>query len=159
MLDTKRVNTHIIAAFHGCGKSTFSKMNQENYNGVLYLKSDDFNGEFYPQNYIEAVEANLGKFEIILVDSHEEIRIGLWNRNISHSLVYPERWRKDEWITRFKERGDSEDFILYMNDNWDKMIDSLEKDWNRHKIQLHWKWRFYLCPDVVRYIREYLTAS
>lgn len=35
---------------------------------------------------------------------------------------------KDEWIRRFKERGNDGGFIKFISDNWDSFINEIEKE-------------------------------
>ena len=44
---------------------------------------------------------------------------------------------KEEWINRFRKRGNDEKFISFISDNWDKFIDDIEKDDYPTKHVLH----------------------
>jgi len=43
-------------------------------------------------------------------------------------MVYPDKSMKDEWIRRFRERGNDEGFIKFISDNWDSFIDKIESE-------------------------------
>ena len=79
------MRTRIISAFPGTGKTYYHKMNPET---TLDSDSSNFswleapagglvrNPEF-PNNYIQHIKENIGKYEIIFVSSHEEVRKAL----------------------------------------------------------------------------------
>ncbi len=65
---------------------------------------------------------------MIFVSSHEVVRKALAKNNIKTLIVYPNKNLKDEWIRRFKERGNNEGFINFISSNWDKFIDDIENE-------------------------------
>ena len=46
----------------------------------------------------------------------------VWNECIFFYLVYPDDRRKDEFIERYKNRGNDENFIKLVSDNWDNWM-------------------------------------
>lgn len=133
------MDTFVISAFPACGKShCFNNLNGK---GLKILDSDsskfswvkDINGENttkrnpnFPQNYIQHIKENIGKVDIIFVSSHEIVRKALLENNITTILVYPYKKCKNEWIERFKQRGNDEKFIKFISDNWDNFIDDMD---------------------------------
>jgi hypothetical protein len=131
--------TFVISAFPGCGKSYCFN----NYNGrdikILDSDSSEFswvkdsegnntkerNPEF-PNNYIKHIKENIGKVDIIFVSSHEVVRNALLENDIRFLLVYPYKHCKEEWVERFKARGNDEKFIKFISDNWDNFIDDMD---------------------------------
>lgn len=123
------MRTKIISAFPGTGKtyyhnkykdttldsdsSNFSWVKDENGNNTK-----ERNPEF-PQNYINHIKENIGKYEYIFVSSHKEVRDALLDNCLFFYLVYPEENRKDEFIQRYKKRGNDENFINLIIKNWD----------------------------------------
>ena len=126
----KEKNTKIISGFPGIGKSCYCNNTDLN---VLDSDSSNFsqikegvrNPEF-PQNYINHIKEHIGKVDIILVSSHLSVREALAQNNITFTLVYPSRELKDQYISRFKERGSSPQFIKLLSKNWEIFIEELE---------------------------------
>ena len=74
---------------------------------------------------------------IIFVSSHDVVREALKQNNIPYDIFYPRKDQKEEWINRFRKRGNDEKFISFISDNWDKFIDDIEKDDYPTKHVLH----------------------
>ena len=140
--------TMILSAFPACGKST-SYRNQESVS-VLDSDSSEFswvkdeNGKNtkernpnFPQNYISHIKSQIGIVDIIMVSSHEAVRKALHDNNLKFSLVYPKIEFKNEWIRRFEERGNDENFIKFISDNWEKFIEELENEKCEIKFRLN----------------------
>ena len=113
----------VIAAFPGTGKSYCVKNEAEKFDGVLDSDSSNFswkkdaNGNNtternpdFPNNYIEHIKENIGKVDVIFVSSHKEVREALEKENIKYTLVYPNVFQKEDYIKRYKNRGNSESF-------------------------------------------------
>jgi hypothetical protein len=60
-----------------------------------------------------------------LVSSHDVVRKALKDAGLKFILVYPDKDMKEEFIRRYKERGDSENFINFIESNWVKFIDEM----------------------------------
>lgn len=133
------MTTFVISAFPGCGKTyCFKNLNSKGLS-ILDSDSSDFswvkdnngnntkerNPEF-PSNYIKHIKDNIGKVDIIFVSSHEVVRNALLENNLRFILVYPYKHCKDEWIKRFKSRGNNEAFINFISNNWDNFIDDMD---------------------------------
>jgi hypothetical protein len=43
---------------------------------------------------------------------------------------------KDEWVKRFKNRGNDNQFISFISDNWDGFIEEIEEEVFPNKIRL-----------------------
>lgn len=132
------MQTFVISAFPGCGKTYCFNNYQDKYS-MLDSDSSDFswikdeNGNNtkernpdFPNNYIEHIKENIGKVDIIFVSSHEVVREALKENNIKTVIVYPKKELKEEWIRRFKARGNNEGFIKFISDNWDNFIEDIE---------------------------------
>ena len=102
--------------------SQFSWIKDENGNNT---KERDPN---FPTNYIKHIKDNIGKVDVIFVSSHDIVRKALNENNINFFMVYPDKSMKEEWIRRFRERGNDEGFIKFISDNWDDFIDEIEKE-------------------------------
>lgn len=141
------MRTAIVSAFPGCGKSfIFNKYNGEKYNNdkkwkILDSDSSDYswikdengnntkerNPEF-PNNYINHIKENIGKVDIIFVSSHEIVRQALKDNKIRFFLVFPENNLKDDFIQRYKNRGNDETFINFISNNWNNFINEMENE-------------------------------
>jgi len=133
--------TIIVSAFPACGKSYMFN----NYNGKPFAMLDSDSSQFswikdenvnntkernpdFPDNYIKHIKDNIGKVDVIFISSHDIVRKALNDNEINFFMVYPDKLMKDEWIRRFKERGNNEGFIKFIGDNWDDFIDKIRSD-------------------------------
>ena len=127
------MRTKIISAFPGCGKSYFFKQNP-----LICLDSDSSNfswtyspsdlkerNPLFPQNYIDHIKENIGKYEYIFISSHEEVREALLNECIFFYLVYPSYEMKDLFIKRYIERGSDEAFVNLLDRNWHDWLNAI----------------------------------
>lgn len=73
---------------------------------------------------------------IILVSSHEDVRQMLRDQGIDYILAYPQRELKEEYIRRYKARGNTEGFVNMMEEKWNDFIDSCDADPTDTKIVL-----------------------
>ena len=158
--------TTIISAFPGCGKSYYYNKSKFYYcdswnRKVLDSDSSNFswlkdsegnntkqrNPEF-PQNYIDHIKENIGKADIIFVSSHKVVREALESNGIQYTLVYPEIGAKEEWLKRFKNRGDNEGFIKFISDNWDNFIKEMKQENFPNHKELE-EWQYLSSPGVI----------
>lgn len=132
--------TFVISAFPACGKSYCFNHYQDRFSMLdsdssefSWIKDENGNNTTernpnFPQNYIQHIKENIGKVDIIFVSSHGVVRKALFDNDIGAIIVYPNKNLKDEWIRRFKERGNDEGFIKFISDNWDNFIDDIENE-------------------------------
>ena len=117
----------LCAAFPGTGKSYYC------YNGnwSQYVPdgwccdsdSSQFDKSNFPQNYIEHIKQRIAdKYARIFISSHKEVRDALVENGLKFTLIYPDKSLKQEYIDRYKERGNSEQFITLLENNWDNWI-------------------------------------
>lgn len=108
--------------------------------GIPVFDSDSskFDKEFFPGNYVKHIKSVLEQFDdvIILVSSHKDVREMLRSQGIDYVLAYPQRELKEEYIRRYKARGNAEGFIGMMENSWNDFIDSCEEDPTDTKIVL-----------------------
>lgn len=125
--------TKIISGFPGVGKSTLFK-----YKGEV-LVSDSDSSKFswlkpgvrhpdFPANYIEHIKSNIGKLDFIFVSSHDVVREALNNEGIEYTIVYPSKDIKDEYIQRYIDRGNNENFVKLLQENYETFIEGIEKE-------------------------------
>jgi hypothetical protein len=128
------INTMVISAFPGCGKSHYFRNNSDKI--VLDSDSSTFDKSDFPRNYIQHIKENIGKVDIIMVSSHKEVRDELVKNGIEFTLVYPESNIKEDYIQRYIDRGSPESFIKLLNNNWENWISELEEQTGCDKIKL-----------------------
>lgn len=136
-----KYKTKIISAFPGTGKSiyhskypditldsdssNFSWIEQripidgDGNEGYAYHIEKIRNPEF-PQNYINHIKENIGKYKYIFVSSHKEVRDVLFDNCLFFYLIWPPSHRKEEFIQRYKDRGNSENFIELISSKWEE---------------------------------------
>ncbi len=151
------MSAKIISAFPACGKTTFFNKCKE-AEELCYMvdkfkvldsdsslfswiydengnKTDVRNPEF-PSNYINHIKENIETADIIFVSTHKAVRDALREGDIKYYLVYPDIDLKEEWINRFTNRGNTEEFIKLQTENWEKFIGELEEETFPNKIIL-----------------------
>lgn len=133
--------TIIVSAFPACGKSYMFN----NYNDKPFTMLDSDSSEFswvkdnngnntkernpeFPNNYIKHIKNNIGKVDVIFVSSHDIVRKALNKNKINFFMIYPDKSMKEEWIRRFKERGNDENFINFISNNWEYFIDEIQDE-------------------------------
>lgn len=128
--------TKIYSAFPGCGKSyAYNKLKLFSDSIVLDSDSSTFDKKYFPDNYINHIKENINKVSIIFVSSHDVVRNSLVDNEIDFTLVYPDRTLKEEYIKRYKKRGNNENFVKLLEENWDIWLTQLENQKNcKHKV-------------------------
>lgn len=99
------------------------------------IKTNERNIEF-PSNYIRYIKDHLDTEDIIFVSSHKVVREALKANNIPYILIYPDKSLKDEWMSRFRDRGNDESFIKFQDEHWDEFIDDMDAETYPSKIKL-----------------------
>ena len=119
------MKTKVYSAFPGVGKTTYFNTTDGN---VLDSDSSKFDKRAFPDNYLDHIEANAKdpKIDKIFVSSHKDVRDGLLKRGIPFVLVYPDRSLKDEYIQRYKDRGNNEGFVNLLDSQWDNWMDEMD---------------------------------
>ena len=120
------MTTKVYSAFPGVGKTTYFNTTDRN---VLDSDSSKFDKKHFPANYIEHIERNIQdpKVDKILVSSHKDVRDALLKKGIPFVLVYPNREIKDEYIQRYKDRGNNDAFVDLLEKNWDNWMDEMDQ--------------------------------
>ena len=130
--------TVVVSAFPACGKSYVFENQSKISPELTCLDSDssefswikDENGNntkernpAFPDNYIQHIKENIGKVDIIFVSSHKDVVNALEDNEITWVKVVPDRICKEEWIGRFWLRGNDDNFISFISNNWDDFTD------------------------------------
>lgn len=77
------MNTLILSAFPGCGK-TYLYQNQSYYRySILEIESHSFSKNLnWGEIYADSVEENIRKYDILLITQQNEMLLELFRRNI-----------------------------------------------------------------------------
>lgn len=134
------MDTRIYSIFPACGK-TWLYEHQEDYD-LKILDSDSSNFSWiecrdtfgkksklrnpdFPNNYIQHIKENIGKYDYIFVSSHASVREALDAEGIDFTIVYPEQSCKAEWVGRCfirEQNGESGCGAKVMLDNFDDWV-------------------------------------
>lgn len=132
--------TNVILAFAGSGKTYIKEKYKCSNIKILDSDSSCFDKTYFPQNYIENIKSNIGKFDIILVSTHKDVRHEIFNSDIMDnavvSIVYPNINLKEMWIDRLVKRGNNDTFIKMISDNWNNWINEIINENYFYKIEL-----------------------
>lgn len=112
-------NCRIICGFAGIGKSTLAK-NKANY---VDLESTPFDKDW--DRYIKVAVHMANNGYTVLMSCHKELREKLHSKNVCYLLALPSKDSKDEYIQRYKNRKNTEEFIQLLSDNWYDFLDVL----------------------------------
>ncbi len=129
------MKTKVYSAFPGVGKTTYFKSTDRN---VLDSDSSKFDKKNFPANYIEHIERNIQDPNVdkILVSSHKDVRDALVKKGIPFVLVYPDRSLKNEYIQRYKNRGNNDAFVELLEKNWDMWMDEMDNQGDCYRVKL-----------------------
>lgn len=122
--------TVIFSTFPACGTDSLCT----NYNGDPYImlnldyKRFNCNDNKFPKNYIDCVERNIGKVDLIFVSSHSNVRRELKKRGIKYFSIYPSIDIKDTWIHRMKLMGYDKTLIKKIQDNFEQLIFNMQSE-------------------------------
>ena len=140
----------IVSAFAGVGKTTLA---QKYSSDVIDLESGNYRwlnsdgteqskgtqrvpNPRFPINYLEAIKAANQKYKVVLISQHEVIRKCLDAVKLDYILAYPDMSMKEEFIERYRKRGNNENFIRLISTEWEKWIQALDSVHTHNKIVL-----------------------
>lgn len=107
----------IICGFAGIGKSTAAKK----LPGVVDLESTPFNRNW--DLYADvAIHMSTNGYTVLL-SMHKELRDTLSRKGASFEVAIPPLQSKDQYIARYIERGNDEEFVKLLASNWEKWLD------------------------------------
>lgn len=86
----------------------------------------------YPDNYFNYIE-NAGS-SYVLLNCHVSLLPRIPSENLL--LIYPDISLKDEYLCRYRDRGDSESFISYMDESFADMVRAIESYPCRNKLRI-----------------------
>lgn len=117
-------NQRLVSGFPGVGKSWLS------------LQSDrfiDFDSTQWSDKSIYAQVASRARDCDVtescwLISSHEEVRRELQALGVDYLFVAPEEGCKEEYLERYRKRGNTEDFIDFLDSNWSYFVKPLRNE-------------------------------
>lgn len=90
------------------------------------------------------------KYDYVFTSTHDGVIKELMRRNEKFYIVYPYRHCKDEYVERFKKRGNSDEYIKRFMNRWDLFLNNIENLMHVNKIALR---RGQYLSDVLLRIR------
>lgn len=160
--------TIIISAWGCFGKTTFANNNPKicldiesiHYSRIYpdkivddeISKGDDnfVPNPDYPQNYINDIVANLGKYKFIFITLARELFAELDKLGIEYTILYPLPTRKHKILDDARKRGNNEHFVGIL----DKILSSNEEH-DFLKNNCNYKEFIYLPDD--EYVTDYIN--
>jgi hypothetical protein len=130
------MQTRIISAFPGTGKTYYHKLHPEttldsdssSFSWSYRIDGSKYRNPEFPQNYIDHIKSNIGKYEFIFVSSHAEVRKALHENCLYFYLIFPESDRKAEFLQRYIDRNSPTEFVNLLDRMWDEWIYSCRCD-------------------------------
>lgn len=112
---------NIICGFAGIGKSTFMKMSD-----YVDLESTPFakNWDIYSDVAIHMAKNG----HRVMLSCHKELRDILLEKGADFEVIIPRIEDKEEYLSRYAERGNTEQFIKLFEDKWEYFINEILAD-------------------------------
>ena len=157
----------IISGFAGIGKTTID----EKWPNIIDLESSDYKWNYeniktefmnkekrkgianrspnpsWPKNYIKKIIEKAKEYDIVLISQDLEARECLKENGYSYYVCFPTKECKQQFIERYKNRGNNNKFISLINENFERWIDALMAEDNK----LIMKPGEYLEDTLIRY--------
>jgi len=130
----------VICGYPAIGKSTFARDKANNsldLESSMYSRNQDgTRNEEFPGNYIKILKWHLVNmnYKYIFMACHDVVRQALKDDNIDFVIVYPTKDRKEEILNLCRERGNHEEFLNKLSENWDTWISQLEQEPNSYAL-------------------------
>lgn len=129
-IEKTMIATKIYSCFPGTGKSyLFNHPNDriifDSDSSLFSWSSPGVRNPEFPKNYIDHIFESIGLADIVLVSSHQEVRDALNEADIEYEVVIPTINCKEEYLKRFKDRGNPDGFIQLISLNWDKWLSDI----------------------------------
>ena len=131
----------LYAAFPGTGKSYYcNNGNWSHYTPKGFCCDSDsskFDKSEFPQNYINHIKQRIADgYRRIFISSHKEVRDALVENGLQFTLIYPDKSLKEEYVQRYKDRGNPQQFISLVENNWENWITECEAQEHCNHIKL-----------------------
>lgn len=109
----------IISGFPGVGKTHYARIYRDM---VLDLDSRKYRWGF-PEKYIKLIldHAAIGD-GTLLVSTHESVLDALSANGLRYTLVFPALSLKEEYLERYRQRGDDPQLLELLSKNWSRYL-------------------------------------
>ena len=121
-------NNKIICGFAGIGKSHLAK----NTVGVVDLESTPFNKNW--DLYTDVAIHMQKNGYTPLLSCHKELREELKKKNADFIIVIPFFALKQDYLQRYKNRGNTDTFIKMFDEKWENFIEEIIKSGDPYEI-------------------------
>ncbi len=128
----------IICGFAGIGKTSIKTAVPSYQKMSLYdLQSHAFVKDAgWQKMYVDCAIALADKYDYVFLSTHDQVIDELIKRNEKFYIVYPFRHCKDEYVERFKKRGNDDAYIKRFMNRWDLFLNKIEGLMHVNKIAL-----------------------
>lgn len=111
----------IVCGFAGIGKSTLCRSKPM----WIDLESTPFEKDW--SMYVKVAKHMDNQGYNVMLSCHAELRKYLHENGVEYELVLPCAELKEEYITRYNERGNTPQFVENLKSNWDLFVQHF--DW------------------------------
>lgn len=108
----------IICGFPGTGKSVMARMSK-----WVDLESTPFEKDWW--RYAKVAKHMSDRDYMVMVSTHRELLECFEQMEVSYTVVVPPVSDKDIYINRYKQRGNTDDFISTVEANWENWISDI----------------------------------
>lgn len=132
----------ICACFAGTGKTSLATNSPVDF---IDLESSDYQWTFnkdmdreerkgteekeknpdFPLNYIQDIR-EMDKYRNVLIACQPSVLKALAQANVNYTVVTPEAYLKEEYLDRYRERGNTQGFIDLMDRNFNDFVNDLK---------------------------------
>jgi hypothetical protein len=120
----------IIVGFPGIGKSFISKNKVGQYSW-LNVQDEPGYAKGAEDLFFEGVRKLSRQPGVLLLPAHRIVGNFLISQNLVFTSVFPKRNLKDDYLRRYRQRGNSEGFVELLEKKWDPFIDNMWYDFGR----------------------------
>lgn len=123
----------IVLGFPAVGKTHFTKKFESEFSisdADVPLNSRDKN---FNRKYVSFIKKMCRSdinyiFTSVDGDLIDRIKSDDFFKDVPKYIIYPSRELKADYIERFRDRGNNQEYVSYMSDNWDAIIDKIESE-------------------------------
>lgn len=116
------MNTKIVSAWPGCGKTTYVKQNKKEY---IEIECWKYHKTEFPKNIITDITKSINEFKLIFISTNPIVLVAIIKLGMTPLLYYPDKSLKYEYLERYISRKSSYDFIGVFMSMWDIWLDEL----------------------------------